>query len=307
LLEGLAYYEELSQVFGQSDALGALSTIAMIQGHFADAERFARQGLKIVPETIRYQQAYLLPLLGFAQFHLGLFAEAETAVTAAINMHLEYGGVDIATANIVARLTHILLHQGKYTQVIQQIDAARSNASRAGQSTGIRLAMEYIHPWMHGAVTLAQGHYAEAYIYLEQALAGWTPVAYGRYDRVSLIASLALALRGLGRNDEARVQLAAALDDALGSRAYFGLLIALTVAALFKLDQENTVPAVDLYATVAAQPLVSHSIWYNDIAGKTIAEAAGQLPAELVATARHKGEKAGLWEAGQALADSLAA
>jgi hypothetical protein len=167
--------------------------------------------------------------------------------------------------------------------------------------------MEYIYPWMHGAVALAQGNFVEAYNYLEHALAGWMPVAYGRYDRVSLIASLALALRGLGRNDEARVQLVAALDDALGSRAYLGLLLTLTVAALFKLDQGNMVPAVELYATVAVQPLVSHSIWYDDIAGKTIAEAAGQLPAELVTTARHKGENADLWEGGRVLADSLAA
>jgi hypothetical protein len=198
-----------------------------------------------------------------------------------------------------------LLHQGKYTQVIQQIDAARSNAIRAGQGTGIQVAIEYIDPWMHGAVTLAQGRYAEAHKQLEQALAGWSPVAYGRYDRVSITATLALALRGLGRNDEARVQFAAALKDALSSRAYLGLLLALAVAALLELDRGNTARAVELYTTVAAQPLVAHSTWYTDIAGKEIAEAATHLPAERVATARLKGENADLWETGQALVDSI--
>jgi predicted ATPase/DNA-binding CsgD family transcriptional regulator len=301
LLKGLAHYEEIGQAFGQSDALGGLSTIALVQGDFVEAERYASQGLAIVPETIRYQRTYLLPLLGFAQFQRGLFAEAETALTTAINMRLEDGDVGLATANRIVRLIPILLHQGKYAEALQQIDATHSTRGQAGISNTLQSVIEYVHPWIHGMVALAQSHFDEAYQQLEQVLARWRPLVYARYDKAGIIASLALALRGLGRHEEAQVQLAAALYDALESRAYLGLLPALIAAALLELDRENETYALELYATAAAQPLVAHSTWYADVAGKEFALAAGRVTDEVAATARLRGEKADLWESAETL------
>jgi hypothetical protein len=140
---------------------------------------------------------------------------------------------------------------------------------------------------------------------LEQALAHWKPIAYARYDRVSITACLALALRGLGRNEEAQAQWAGALKDALENRVYLGLLLVLTVAALFELDRGHVARAIELYRTVASQPLVSHSVWYTDIAGRELATAARQLPVEVAASAQQRGEKADLWQTGEQLADTI--
>jgi hypothetical protein len=63
--------------------------------------------------------------------------------------------------------------------------------------------------------------------------------------------------------------------------------------------------AVEYYATIATQPLVAHSTWYADIAGKEISAATSQLPVAIATSARQSGEKADLWETGQRLIGSL--
>ena len=101
---------------------------------------------------------------------------------------------------------------------------------------------------------------------------------------------LVLTLRAIGRIDEAWVQLAACLKDALEIRSYRGVLMAITGSALLELDRGNVAHAIALYSTGGMQPLVSLSAWFADVAGKEIAAAANQLSVGIAANARRNGE-----------------
>ena len=132
LLESLALYETIGNLIGQSGALGALSSIAMLQNQFADAERFARQSLALTEETDHHRRAYGLGLLGWAQYNHGLFAEAQTTIETAIHMHRNTGDKMLPVANTL-RLSEILLQQGKYAESLKAIDTARSLAANNGK------------------------------------------------------------------------------------------------------------------------------------------------------------------------------
>jgi hypothetical protein len=306
LLESLALYQGLGNAIKQSESLGALASITMFQSHFAEAERFIQQGLVLTQETDQQARAYLLGFLGRVLFHSGEFAEAEEAATEAIRIYLDGGSNWMATLNM-GRLTDALLHQGKYDQTLGQLEAIQTFLNTTRVDKVIHNVAAYVHPWKQASVALAQGRYAEAHTLLEDALATWILAAYSRYERSMLIGCLALALYGLGCHNEAWLQLEAGLHDALDNQSYLGLLLVLTVAALLEVDQGEAVRGVELYATVEAEPFVTHSIWYADIAGKEIAKAASQLNDEIVATARLHGKKADLWKTGQALVNSLTA
>lgn len=305
LVESLALYEEIGNVMGQSSALGALSSIAVLQTHFADAEGYVRQSLTLIEEKDRFQRAYLLGSLASVLTHRGSFEEAEEAVQSAINIYRAEGHWMVMPN--MGRLSEIYLHQGKYEQCLRQMEAIQAMLTTTDSQVGNREMMAYLHPSKQSAVALAQGHYNEAHRFAEQALAAWTPVAYSRYERASLVSRVALALRGLGRRDEAWRQLSLSLKQALGDRSYIGLLLAIATGALLEVQQGNIARGLELYTTIARQPLVSNSIWYADIAGKEIAETASKLPVEIAANARENGERADLWETGQTLADSIPA
>lgn len=303
LLASLALYEEIGNVVGQSSALAALCSVATVQNRFADAERFVRQSLTLIKPTDRHQRAYALGQLSMIQCYRGLFAEAEEAARGAIDTYRKEGHW-MAGINM-GRLSRIFLHQGRYEQALMLIDQALSTAQGGGQGDWRHAVLDYLHPWRRGSVALAQGHYAEANQHLEQALAAWTPVAYSLYQRAALMGERVFALRGLDRADEARDQLASALTEALQSRSYTGLLSIMCGAALLALDQGNVARCLDLYAAAAAEPLVTNSIWYADIAGNEIAAAAGQRPVDIAAQARRRGANPDLWTLAQELVDAL--
>ncbi len=300
LLKGLALYEEIGNVLGQSSALGALSSIAMLQTHFAESERYVRRSLALIQEKDRHQWAYALGLLGSILFHRGAFAEAEDTLQSAINLYRTEGHW-MGMANML-RLSENLLHQGKYAESLLQVGEARSLATTITSLPGVREAVNYVYPSRHAAVALALGHYAEAHHYAEQALASWMPVSYARYEWAELTSHLALALWGLGEREDAWLQLSAALKEALQNRTYSGLLLAISTGALFELQRGNVARSLEFYTTIAEQPLVANSVWYADIAGKGIATAASQLPVDVMVSARQSGENADLWETGQRLA-----
>lgn len=303
-LESLGYYEAIGNVRGQSSALGALASISLLQAHFADAERFIRQSLALIRDSDRRQRGYALGLLGSTLFNRGLFIEAELALREAIDIYLD-ANIDWAITANMGRLVHVLQHTGRYAQVLRQLEVMQSIVDRTNAHGALRGIVSYLSPWKQGAIALAQGHHAEAHGHLARAVAAWTPVAYSRYERAILIGCLVCALRGLGRGQEAYAQLAAGLEDTLQNHSYRGLLVMITAAALLELDRGNIERSLELYTAVGAQPLAAHSTWYADIAGKEIASASNQLPADVADGARRRGEAADLWDIAQTLIEAL--
>ena len=303
LLDGLDLYRGIGHVTGQSEALVALGTVTELQMRFVDAERFVRQSLALVPETDRQRRAYAFGLLGMVQCRLGALTDAEESVQIAIDLYRAEGHW-MMMPNMLRR-SEILLHQGRYEQSLAQLDAIRSTTLTGSFGRGMRDMLKYKYPARRAAIGLALGHYRQARHDLEQAVAAWTPVAYSLYERGILLAMLALALRGLGRREEAWVQLSDALKDTLRYRAHSALLLAITAAALLELDRGNSRRGLELYAAAASQTLVSQSVWYADIAGNEIARIASQLPVDVTSKLSSGDDEVNYWKIGEELADQI--
>jgi hypothetical protein len=110
------------------------------------------------------------------------------------------------------------------------------------------------------------------------------------------VAILAFASRGLGRHSHTRQHIAEALHIATDSGAFFPLLFALVAVALLRLDEGESEQAVQLYALASRTPYVANSRWFEDVAGREIADAAARLQPEVAEAARARGQAIDLWE-----------
>ncbi len=75
--------------------------------------------------------------------------------------------------------------------------------------------------------------------------------------------------------------------------------------ALLLIDDGHLERAVELYGLVSRHPYVANSVWFEDVAGKEIADAAAALPPDVVATARERGRARDLWQTAEELLEEL--
>jgi hypothetical protein len=61
--------------------------------------------------------------------------------------------------------------------------------------------------------------------------------------------------------------------------------------ALILLTRGNLEQALEIYAFTCILGHVANSVWFDDLVGKPIAEAAASLPPRVVAAARERGRK----------------
>jgi hypothetical protein len=61
-------------------------------------------------------------------------------------------------------------------------------------------------------------------------------------------------------------------------------------------DAGNTERAVEVYELACQDPFVANSRWFETVYGSRVADAASQLPEEVVQAARERGAALDLWE-----------
>jgi hypothetical protein len=71
-------------------------------------------------------------------------------------------------------------------------------------------------------------------------------------------------------------------------------------------DQRQAERATELYALAWSVPHITHSRWFEDVAGRELATVAAGLPVEVREAAQARGRARDLWATAQELLDELA-
>jgi tetratricopeptide (TPR) repeat protein len=281
--QSISAFRSIGARVGESEALSVLADmVAHEQFRFREAEDLIRQGLSVAPETNRFGIAYGLGQLCGLQLRAGHFAEAETTALDAIAAWEDVGlRAWVVRTSIV--MAEARLHMGAYPEVRVLAEEAVSRARQTGFVTGVSKVQIVL-----GEVLLAEAALPQAYAALQESLKDLAEISDDPRD-AHPSAWIGLAARGLDQRQEAWQHLAVALAWASRRRKFRELMVTLAGIALLLADQGEVERAVELYALASRYPFVGGSQWFEDVAGKRIAEAAATLPPEAAEEARKRG------------------
>jgi tetratricopeptide (TPR) repeat protein len=238
-------------------------------------------------------------------YYRGLFAQAHALISEVVATHDELTiryGRDAFVATI--SLGFVELHRGQYEVAGTQGEESLTRAQESDNPL-----VEGACRTLFGAVALAQGAYANAHRYLDQAVAEIChPLvipAVGWPGYLQVLATLGYAARFMGEGDQAWKHLTEVLRTGNEIQDYLGLLTALPTVALLLIDAGDAERAVELYALASRHGYVANSQWFEDVAGKEIAAVAATLPLDVVAAAQERGRERDLRETAAELLGEL--
>jgi tetratricopeptide (TPR) repeat protein len=236
----------------------------------------------MIPEAGLFGTAYALGWLGSARMQAGRFAEAEEPLRECVAVHRELGvwGYGFQWTFLLAR---VCLHQGRYDEARALAERMVAEARDLDDARGTILGLALL-----GEGALAAGAFAEADRCLTESAE-----AAGRYteDRYKhgQGATLGLAARGLGRPVEAEQQLRSVLRQKSGVQRFPVQMVALVGLSLLYADEGEAERAVELFSLASRYGFVANSIWFQDIVGQTLTEAAAGLSPDVLHAARERG------------------
>ena len=176
---------------------------------------------------------------------------------------------------------------------------------------GIQLAEEVKDPrlvsyllWRLGEIYLAQGRHAEARQLLDDSVELHRNIGYQARLR-DVLTSKGICAYAQGESHELRLCLVEALQLSVADRAWLTAIRALPLAALAAASRGQIETAVELYALASCAPYIANSPWFEDVAGRHVAAAAGSLPAAVVAAAQQRGQSQELWQVVEDLLTTL--
>jgi tetratricopeptide (TPR) repeat protein len=178
------------------------------------------------------------------------------------------------------------MHLGHYQKARTQTMACLARFRETGYHWGIERCCCYL-----ALAALATGDYGQAERWLQES-AGLCREIRQRGHQGQALALLALIARGSGDQGQARQHLGEALRVAAHVRDYETFmfqLIVVSAMALLLADEGQLERAVELYAIASRYPLVANSRLLEDLAGRHMAAAAAQLPADTAAAAQARG------------------
>jgi predicted ATPase/DNA-binding SARP family transcriptional activator len=278
-----ARYERMHHQWDLADTQLMLAWVNLALGELDQAERRAQALIAFLQEseTPFYLWGARL-VLANVRTSRGQFAEASEQAQAAVSHFREMGDQPMAII-ATSSLRGVRLHLGQYQDVEKLIRTIRASAEKAGHRSDYGESL-----LLKGAVALAAGHYNQATQQLEESLDAYQ--GWGREPTSHVLAALGCAAIGRGDLDRARTHLREATHTAVMSEEFLGKLHLLPAMALYLVAQGETARAVELHALATRHPYVAHSRWFEDVAGRQIEAAAADLPQEVVAAARVRGQ-----------------
>jgi tetratricopeptide (TPR) repeat protein len=230
------------------------------------------------PFTIALGLHYLGSTLTFA----GKFAEAHSYYSASANIHNDLGARRYI-ADVDTSLGFIQVHLGHYKQARAQIQQGLELAREIGYSVIIGLSLVAL-----GHAMLAMDAHTEAEQLLQEAVDLYRMLGQREW-LVWALAWLGHAAYAQGKRAQARQHLHEALQTGDAPLSVILSTAALSTIALLLADQGEPARAVELYALASCYPYVANSRWFEDVAGRHIADAAAELPPDIIAAAREHG------------------
>jgi tetratricopeptide (TPR) repeat protein len=179
-------------------------------------------------------------------------------------------------------ISHVEMHLGRYEQARKLAEEALILAQERDDLRIIGLSN-----WVLGGIALTREAFSEAQQTLTEGLSASR--AFGQRDEIGrILATLGYALHGLGESSEAKRYFFEALRLGDQIQAIIPLLVALPGVTFKLIDSRQEERAVEIFALLASYPFITNSRWFEDIAGKYIAQIAASLPSDFVATAEAK-------------------
>lgn len=291
----LAHYRSLGYDRGSADVLERLNYIFSDQGNFEMAQKYTAESVALyekLEDRAKIAQGQLAS--GWLFIYQGRLQDAYDIVSKCEAVFEELGLMPtlISPTSVLAIAN---IEMGHYDKVRSQVSAHLEVARRAGNRNEVAFGLLLL-----SFVAIAEKRYADAEVLAIES--GAFAKENNDSERVALaICCQGLAMRGLGRPDEAWRHFTSALKIAVDHQSIVVLNGALPGIALLFADQGEGERAVELYAPISDMLIVAHSKMRWDTAGAEIAAAASALPPEVAEAARARGRAANVWETAASL------
>jgi predicted ATPase/DNA-binding SARP family transcriptional activator len=278
----LALRKELGDEKGMADALCMIGHTYARMGQFDKGVRLADESINIYQKLgVKAGIAYGLGELAMSLLISGRYVEALSLYEQSRAIRNELGMYRFTHLDTMA-LSHVEMHLGRYEQARKLAEEALILAQERDDLRIIGLSN-----WVLGGIALTREAFNEAQQTLTEGLSASR--TFGQRDEIGrILATLGYALRGLGESSEAKRYFFEALRLGDQIQAIIPLLVALPGVALKLVDSHQEERAVEIFALLASYPFITNSRWFEDIAGKYIAQIAAGLPPNVVVAAEAK-------------------
>jgi tetratricopeptide (TPR) repeat protein len=282
----LAEFADIKRAAGDDlgVALGALGQAYVLActGETDRAVSAARDALATLRQigSLSHIYAEQLWTLAYALACAGRYAGSQRHLEERLRINRDQA---IHDSEAQAWLGWVLAHRGEYEHTGVEIGSALDGCAQLRAPLVRSVAWEGL-----GRLALSEEAYAEAECLLVQSVGEQVSLEHDDFEaRVRCV--LAQAKLGLGDLEEGRRCVLAGLNWTRDRGSFPVLIEALPAAARLLLVQGEAERAVEIYALACTLPAVANSVWFDDVVGKPIAQAAGSLPAAVVAAAKERG------------------
>jgi tetratricopeptide (TPR) repeat protein len=286
--ESLAIQRSLGDTIGMADTLKEMSTTLAEFGDFKKMALFVQEHAIILRElSSPAQLAENLMIESVNVCYLGRFAESARLMEEAIVIYENLGNQSRCML-LRCLLGWVEVNEGLYDQGCEHYQASLTVARQLGDLYGIALNLLGL-----SEIFLIRREYAQARQVLEESVPLYCQVH--QEDELSIsLAELADIEFRLGLFQQARSHLRESLQIAAETGSWQACLFVAGKTALFMTMQEEAEKGVELYALATRYPYLGDSCFWEDTAGKRIAEFATGLPEEVVTAAKERGRQRNL-------------
>ncbi|MCP4542736.1 MAG: tetratricopeptide repeat protein [Chloroflexi bacterium] len=316
-----ALYEALGDRWGLSNGLKGQGILFWDSSDYAQAQELLEKSLEIYQEIgdqrgIAASQSWLgITILFQGQIEGERLVRESSAIYAALGDHISLvessdqasmalmmlgryeqardlmeekrmidNRLDFRQDAVRSLLASALIHLGEYQEARVHAQAGLDLARRLGDPFGLGFALA-----VRGWLALADGQYEAAHSLFRES------AEHCKTHGLQELFSWALAFQGLaeqrlGKLELAKTHMVSALQTALEIKSFVGTAFTLVSSIPLTIDLGTKERALEHYALVSQHPMVANSAWFDDIVGRQIEAIAAQLPPDVVALARERGQ-----------------
>jgi tetratricopeptide (TPR) repeat protein len=281
--ESLAIRQSLGDQRGIVDSFGGLCFTAFFHGQFEEAEAYMRESISFLQNV--GVQADIFDDVLVAEAACDALDESATVHAPYQESLGFYSDIGFSHSYVATNssLGYVKKHLGQYEEARLQARLGLMLGKEAGWRSEVALSLHLL-----GDLALVEEAYTEAHRCLSESLEILRETQI--LELSDSLASLGFAARGLRQISRAEQCLAEALQIASDIKTSLPLTTALPAIALLLADQGEKERAIELYALASRDPRVANSRWFEDVAGRHIADVAATFPSDVVAAAQERGK-----------------
>jgi predicted ATPase/DNA-binding SARP family transcriptional activator len=292
--ESLALRQALCDRRGVARSLDRLGIVTLFQGQLAGGKRFLQESIAIHRELgDLVSVAHTTGSLAAAFARSGDYVQARDLRQQAVAIYDELGVHDSNRAHNQVQIGGATMHLGGYEAARTHVKTGLKLARKIGEQRTMAIALVLL-----GQINLAKEGYAEAQHRLREGITVYRAIGQRSEEVAGALSSLGLAAQGLDDTSRAEQYAYEALQIAASTQAAVAFVSEDVLAAMACIlaQQAKRELAMELYALASRCPRVANSRWFEDVAGRHVAEVAGTLPPEVAQGAQARGQSLDLSE-----------